>query len=249
MDDQKLPPQQLVNLLADKSQRYETIVALVGGITSTELRHVTVSDAARQALIDGLQHPNSKVRWWCIQLMDHLADESYLEPLLHAAKTDPLPKNRRHAIHALTCEVCKPDGCALKTDVRSILADRVRNDPDWSVRLFALDELAERVDAQAIDDLLASLPGSDQPIAKALRQLRIVTGDLQAAASYVHTLPGAQGHTVQALLDAAADLAEAAAQMLIQPDSAGLQRRIQASQHHLAAAAEWGSGGKSGNLR
>lgn len=248
MDEQKLPPQQLVNLLADKSQRYETIVALVGGITSTELRHVPVSDAAKQALIDGLQHPNSKVRWWCIQLMDHLADESYLEPLLHAAKTDPLPKNRRHAIHALTCEICKPDGCALKLDLRSILADIVRNDPDWSVRLFALDELSERVDAHAVDDLLASLPGSDQPTAKTLRQLQTITGDLQTAASYVHALPGAQGNTVQALLDAAADLTQAAAQVLMQPDSAAIQRKIQSSQRHLAAA-EWGSGGKSGNLR
>ena len=35
-----LPPKQLVDLLAEKSQRNAAIVALLGGITSTELRRV-----------------------------------------------------------------------------------------------------------------------------------------------------------------------------------------------------------------
>ncbi|MBX3084696.1 MAG: HEAT repeat domain-containing protein [Anaerolineae bacterium] len=138
-----LPPSQLVDLFADKTQRNAAIVALIGGLTATELRRVSVSDAAKQALITGLKHPNSKVRWWCIQLMDHVADESYLTPLLEAAKTDATPKNRRHALHALTCEVCKPDRCALDIDIRAELATIAHTDPDASVRLMARQELAE----------------------------------------------------------------------------------------------------------
>ena len=48
--------------------------------------------------------------------MDHVADETYVLPLLDAAQTDPTPKNRRHAIHAITCEVCKPQRQPLKLE-------------------------------------------------------------------------------------------------------------------------------------
>jgi HEAT repeat protein len=145
MDYRELPPDQLVDLLADKTQRNAVIVALVGGITATELRKVKVSEASKQALIAGLKHPNSKVRWWCIQLMDHIADESYILPLLDAAQTDPTPKNRRHAIHAITCEACKPNRQKLNIDaeIRTELATIARTDRDLSVRETALHELAE----------------------------------------------------------------------------------------------------------
>jgi len=145
MNYSELPPDQLVDLLADKTQRNTAIVALVGGITATELRKVKVSDAACQALINGLKHSNSKVRWWCIQLMDHVADERYLLPLLEAAQTDPTPKNRRHAIHAMTCEVCKPNRQPLKLDADLLagIATIARSDSDLSVRETALHELEE----------------------------------------------------------------------------------------------------------
>lgn len=149
MDYSGLSPDELVNLFADKTVRNGAVVALIGGLTATELRRVTVSEPAKQALIRGLKHPNSKVRWWCIQLMDHVADETYLLPLLDAAKTDPTPKNRRHAIHALTCEVCKPDRCALDIDVRAELAQIGATDPDESVRAMAMQELDEMNAAQS----------------------------------------------------------------------------------------------------
>jgi HEAT repeat protein len=143
MNYHELSPDQLVELMGDKRQHYAAVVALLGGITTTELRKVKVSEAAKQALIAGLKHPNSKVRWWCIQYMDHVADENYLLPLLEAAKTDPTPKNRRHAIHALTCEICKPERCALDIDIRAELANIAETDSDASVRAMALEELSE----------------------------------------------------------------------------------------------------------
>lgn len=145
MELDQLSPSQLVDKLWDKTQRNAVVVALVGGITATELRQVQVSPEARAALIAGLQHHNSKIRWWCIQLMDHLADDTYRDALLAAAQTDPTPKNRRHAIHALTCEVCKPDRCRLTIDatLQAQLEIIARTDPDESVRHVALQELAE----------------------------------------------------------------------------------------------------------
>lgn len=143
MNYNQLPPDHLVDLLADKTQRNAVIVALVGGITATELRTVKVSEEAKQALVTGLKHPNSKVRWWCIQLMDHIADASYVPPLLKAAQTDPTPKNRRHAIHAIVCEVCKPNRQPLNVDVRLELATIARLDSDITVHEMALEELAE----------------------------------------------------------------------------------------------------------
>jgi HEAT repeat protein len=147
MDYSELSPDQLVDLLADKTQRNAVIVALIGGITATELRKVKVTDEAKQALIRGLKHPNSKVRWWCIQLMDHIADESYVPSLMEAAHTDATPKNRRHAIHAVTCEVCKPNRQHLNVDVRSQLINIAQIDTDISVREMALQELAEMNEA------------------------------------------------------------------------------------------------------
>jgi HEAT repeat protein len=162
LDYNQLTPTQLVDLLADKKQRYQVIVALVGGITSTELRTVKVSPEAKAALIAGLKHRNSKVRWWCIQLMDHLADESYLEPLLDAAHTDRTPKNRRHAIHALACEKCKPNRCRLNLNLRADLRQIAATDPELSVRLTALQELAELVPLSEIRAFLAKLPETEQ---------------------------------------------------------------------------------------
>jgi hypothetical protein len=77
--------------------------------------------------------------------MDHIADESYIQPLLEAAQTDPTPKNRRHAIHAITCEACKPNRQKLNigVKVRSELETIAWSDRDLSVRETALHELAE----------------------------------------------------------------------------------------------------------
>jgi hypothetical protein len=143
MDYSEYSPSQLVDMLWDKTRRNQVTVALLGGINSTDLRKVKLSDEVKQALIAGLKHRNSKIRWWCIQFMDHVADESFVPALLDAAQTDPTPKNRRHAIHAITCEMCKPNRQKLKVDVRYELGEIARLDSDITVRETALHELAE----------------------------------------------------------------------------------------------------------
>lgn len=123
----------LIDAFADPRRRIPAIVELVGAINANDLRRVRVRPEAKAALIGGLDHPNAKVRWWCLQLMDHLADESYLEPIL-SKLDDPVAKVRRHAIHALSCGACKPNRQVLAVPIESALRGALSTDPDPRVR-------------------------------------------------------------------------------------------------------------------
>ena len=134
---------ELVAAFADTARRNAAIVELVGAINANDLRRVRVRPQAKAALIAGLEHPNAKVRWWCLQLMDHLADESYREPIL-SKLGDPVAKVRRHAIHALSCAACKPNRAALDVDIDAALRRAIAADPDERVRAEARQALAQR---------------------------------------------------------------------------------------------------------
>jgi HEAT repeat protein len=97
----------LVQRLASPGTRLGAMRALVGGVTATELRGATLTREASAALIEGVEDPNPKVRWWCIQLLDHIPDERAIGPLVRALG-DPVPRVRRNAAHALGCRACKP---------------------------------------------------------------------------------------------------------------------------------------------
>ena len=91
--------QTLINKLAYKSESYDATVALVGGITSTELKKITIDQAQKEALLSGLKHKSSRVRWQCLQLLDFFVDEEIL-PAIVQMLDDPIPKVRWHAVHA-----------------------------------------------------------------------------------------------------------------------------------------------------
>src|SRR6187200_2353541 len=59
--------------------------------------------ACLDALVEGLSHPDTQIRLWCADLMDHLADERCSDPLTRALD-DPSPDVRRHAVHSLGCQ-------------------------------------------------------------------------------------------------------------------------------------------------
>lgn len=122
---------ELVNRLAYKEGRNETIIALVGAINARDLAKVSLRPEAKAALIQGLQHENAKVRWWCLQLMDHIPDESFI-PYILPLLSDPVGKVRRHAVHALTCDICKPHrrGLELATSIRARIEEVARVDVD-----------------------------------------------------------------------------------------------------------------------
>lgn len=93
------------------------------------------------AAIEGLNHPNPKIRADCADLMDHLADDRCIEPLMEATQ-DPVPRVRRRAVHSLNCDRCKPS--PLSADLVPLLIDIVVNDDNAKVRHEAAYGLAVR---------------------------------------------------------------------------------------------------------
>jgi HEAT repeat protein len=132
----------LVRLLAVPAQRVTAIRELVGGVGATELRRAQPSREAMQALIDGLRDPSPQVRWWCIQLIDHLPDDRALDALVPVLD-DPVPRVRRNAAHALGCVACKPtwDG-QLAASVIDKLTEMAAHDANAKVREEASRSLA-----------------------------------------------------------------------------------------------------------
>ena len=135
---------ELVDRFADKQSRNGAIVALVGAINARDLAKVTLEPEAKRALTEGLEHDNAKVRWWCLQLMDHLADESFI-PFILPLLDDPVGKVRKHAVHALTCDRCKPDRCGLELSntVKAHIAEVAQTDTDARVRVEASAALVQ----------------------------------------------------------------------------------------------------------
>src|SRR5437867_3013598 len=135
--------------------------ALLKSLSNDELRPVAVA---------GLRHANWRVRRSCARLLDDLAltDESWAG--LQACLTDEHPKVRRAALHTLSCEHCKPEGCVL--DVRGVL-DRMAEDPNHAVRKMVVGALW-RNDEQWSLDLLTRVATADRsPQLRAIAQYEL----------------------------------------------------------------------------
>lgn len=89
-----MTPDDWVELLGLPPQRVEAMRALAGGVTATELRRARPSDEAFVALLAGTRHENPQVRWWSVQLLDHLPDPRAIAAL--AERLDP-PERRSRA--------------------------------------------------------------------------------------------------------------------------------------------------------
>jgi len=102
------------------------------------------------------------------------------------ALTDPVPRVRRHAIHALTCESCKDQ--PLCADVLTPLRRIIVEDPNPKGRYEALRALLTRIDSEAgaaaIEDVVAR--GDRDLLAQATRaRPRSVAAELRHRASQV----------------------------------------------------------------
>ena len=80
------------------------------------------------ALIWGMRHPNAAVRRCCLELLDaHPCDRAV--PTVVAALSDPVPRVRWHAVHALECDACKAGRSLLSASAIEALQPVAASDP------------------------------------------------------------------------------------------------------------------------
>ena len=117
---------------------------LAGGVTATHLRTAVLTEAAFAAVTEGLSDPNPRIRWWCVQVLDHVPDERAITAVA-GLLDDPVPRVRRNAAHALGCLACKPAWSeGLTADVVATLARIASDDPNDKVRREAAFALSCR---------------------------------------------------------------------------------------------------------
>ena len=126
-------------------------------------------------LLAGLGSPQSRVRYLCADALDHLADERCAIPL-ERLLTDPVPRVRRAALHALSCDACKLAPLPKATDLFETLMSLAKSDPNTRVRSAALEALVNSCDPRAVPvllELLASevIPGRRRFLAAKLEGL------------------------------------------------------------------------------
>jgi HEAT repeat protein len=143
------------------------------------LRTALLAEGAYTALVDtligGLHHEDSRVRYNCAGALDHLADERCVEPL-RALVNDPVPRVRRMALHALSCEGCKIVPLQTDDDLVTLMIDRAMTDASIQVRRHATAGLGgcchdARV-VQALESLLErdTDPAIRRNVRRALRR-------------------------------------------------------------------------------
>lgn len=92
-------------------------------------------------IVAALKHPNPRVRYDCLGLLDHLADEESVDAIV-VATADPVGRVRRMAVHALGCQRCKAS--ALCARLSGVFVPIARHDPVWRVRREAVLSLVQQ---------------------------------------------------------------------------------------------------------
>lgn len=139
-----MTPDDWVELLGSPAQRIDAMSTLAGGVTATELRRAQPSEEAVVALLAGTRHEHPQVRWWSVQLLDHLPDPRAIAAFAERLD-DPVPRVRRNAAHALGCAACKPGwDQQLDEATTAKLAELAVKDPNLKVREEARHALACR---------------------------------------------------------------------------------------------------------
>lgn len=122
-------------------EQVEDIVARYGATHARAFPELRASGAVDLGLVrlGARKHPNPSIRWKCLTLLDHLDGDDSVPVFLDALAHDPVPRVRRHALHALACERCK--AAPLCADVVPAIAACAEHDPNEKVRVMATELL------------------------------------------------------------------------------------------------------------
>jgi hypothetical protein len=123
---------------------------------------------ALDAVRAGLAHDDPAVRLGCTQVLDHLVDDAALADLVEMV-TDDDADVRVFALHALSCDRCKENGCS--PDMRFVLPaaiDRLRHDENRHVRAHAIGVVGRyvHVSTDALDAALTAQRDDPDPMVR-----------------------------------------------------------------------------------
>lgn len=127
---------EVVDSLKHKDKRLHAQADLAGGIGAMATRGKVIPPDKLAALIWGLKHSSPVVRRCVLEILDNQPDDSAV-PYIAEALDDPVPRVRWHAVHALTCEVCKDGHSNLTPEVYKRIEQIAHNDPSPRVRSAA----------------------------------------------------------------------------------------------------------------
>jgi HEAT repeat protein len=132
----------VVDRLRLRVKRYEAMCALADGpLGARASRGRSLSDDRIEALIWGLTHSSPVVRRCCLELLDLHPDARAADAIARCLE-DPVPRVRWHAVHTLTCDLCKAGGSYLDTTIRARLNEVALSDSSPKVRAQAAAALA-----------------------------------------------------------------------------------------------------------
>jgi HEAT repeat protein len=143
--------------LADSSEPAALVESFATSTTRVQAlsRLQALGAAALPAVRAGLKHPDWHVRHWCAIYLDHDGDRDSLGDLIPLL-SDPATKVRLWAVHSISCEGCKAQGCGM--DVVPLLIERLEKDTSSRVRKMAVAMLASLPpDARVVPALKAAL--------------------------------------------------------------------------------------------
>jgi|SRR5579859_5923958 len=105
--------------------------------------------AGSDVILWGLSHPDARVRRGCAGYLDHHGTDAFFPRIRSLALHDPAAKVRYEAVHAATCQRCKP--APLTGDLVGLLVQVALEDPNRTVRLQAIAGLRSQPrDARAV---------------------------------------------------------------------------------------------------
>jgi hypothetical protein len=105
--------------------------------------------AGLDAVLWGLSHPDARVRRGWAGYLDHHGTDACFPRVRRLALHDPAARVRYEAVHAATCQRCKP--APLTGDLVGLLVEVALADPNRTVRLQAIRGLrAQPRDARAV---------------------------------------------------------------------------------------------------
>lgn len=138
---------EIVDRLQVRTERMNALRLIEDGRVGARANRARPLPSERiDALIWGLSHPSPVVRRCCLEVLDQHPDDRAI-PHIVRCLNDAVARVRWHAVHALTCDACKPGFSYVAAGVLERVRELAVADPSPKVRAAAQEGL-ERAGAR-----------------------------------------------------------------------------------------------------